>query len=200
MVAFGVLRCAAGPLPPSWGENSAPAGPDTTAPVGWIDFCARYQGECDDRDLPQTPVALTAQAWADLRSINDAVNRTIVAESDLAHWNVGEKWDYPWDGRGDCEDYVLLKRKLLIEDGYPRQALLITVVFRPADSEGHAVLMVRTDSGDLILDNRRSNILDWNNTGYGFIKRQSEENQDRWVLLASPTSEPAAVSAQSGDR
>jgi len=27
---------------------------------------------------------------------------------------------------GDCEDYVLLKRKMLIDAGWPREALLIT--------------------------------------------------------------------------
>ena len=87
--------------------------------------------------------------------------------------------------------------KILMTHGYPRQALLIAVVYRPDDKEGHAVLMVKTDAGDLVLDNRRDMILQWNDTGYEFLKRQSQENQNRWVRLGNPVSAPPAVSAQS---
>ncbi|WP_164255819.1 transglutaminase-like cysteine peptidase, partial [Stenotrophomonas maltophilia] len=81
-------------------------------------------------------------------------------------------WTYPDDGKGNCNDYVLLKRKLLIEAGWPKSALSMTVV-RTAEGEGHLVLMVQTDRGDLILDNMREGILVWNRTGYEFIKRQA---------------------------
>jgi predicted transglutaminase-like cysteine proteinase len=37
-------------------------------------------------------------------------------------------WSYPDDGYDDCEDYVLLKRRMLIQSGGPREALLVTVV------------------------------------------------------------------------
>jgi len=199
---FGILPCAAGEtrearIEPPADELEAPAGPSTPAPLGWLDFCNRYSGECDDRDLPPVKLILTNATWSELRSTNDLVNSTIEPVSDLAHWNVDERWDYPTDGKGDCEDYVLMKRKLLIAHGFPRQALLIAVVYRPADHEGHAVLMVKTDSGDLVLDNRRDMILLWNDTGYQFLKRQSAENQNRWVRLGNPVSAPAAVSAQS---
>jgi predicted transglutaminase-like cysteine proteinase len=83
---------------------------------------------------------------------------------------------------GDCEDYVLLKRKLLAQAGWPLSALLITVV-RKADGEGHAVLTVRTDRGDLILDNLAADIKVWNETPYLFVKRQSEQNTGRWVSI-----------------
>ena len=54
-----------------------------------------------------------------------------------------------WRRRGgDCEDYVLLKRKMLMQAGWPRQALLITVV-RDEQGDGHAVLTVKTDKGDI---------------------------------------------------
>ena len=62
-----------------------------------------------------------------------------------ACWPV-EKWSYPDDGYGDCEDYVLLKRRLLAARGFPESTLLITVV-RDENNEGHAVLTVRTDRG-----------------------------------------------------
>ena len=47
------------------------------------------------------------------------------------------------DDAGDCEDFVLLKRKKLIAGGFSPSDLLITVVRKP-DGEGHAVLTLRT--------------------------------------------------------
>ena len=73
--------------------------------------------------------------------------------TDLEHWGVVEKWSYPEDGYGDCEDYVLLKRRMLMQSGWPREALLITVV-RDRKGDGHAVLTVKTDKGEYILDNQ----------------------------------------------
>jgi predicted transglutaminase-like cysteine proteinase len=190
-----VLPAAAVQIQPVAGELAA--GAETIAPIGWTDFCQRYRKECDVRDLLAAEIVLTSERWKELRSTNDLVNRMIEPVSDFMHWRLPERWDYPSDSKGDCEDYVLLKRRLLLERGYPRQALLITVVYKPEDEEGHAVLMVKTDAGDLILDNRRDNILHWNNTGYEFMKRQSQENPNRWVRLGSPVSAPVAVSAQS---
>jgi predicted transglutaminase-like cysteine proteinase len=191
--AAGAMPCAAEPLASR--DSEVRAGTEAATPIGWTDFCRRYYGECDGRELKAVDIRWTDKAWNDLQAVNDMVNQAIAPMSDLAHWNVQEKWDYPSDGRGDCEDYVLLKRKLLIAHGYPRQALLITVVYRPEDEEGHAVLMAKTDRGDLILDNRRPGILHWSDTGYHFIKRQSQESESRWILLDSPAPAPVAVSA-----
>ena len=40
-----------------------------------------------------------------------------------------------------------------MQAGWPRQALLITVV-RDKKGDGHAVLTVKTDKGEFILDNQ----------------------------------------------
>jgi predicted transglutaminase-like cysteine proteinase len=79
---------------------------------------------------------------------------------------------------------VLEKRKRLMAAGFPRQSLLITVV-RDKKGDGHAVLMVRTDRGDFILDNVEEEVRLWTDTGYRFIKRQSQENPVRWVSLGN---------------
>ena len=96
-----------------------------------------------------------------------------------------EQWDYPDDGKGDCEDYVLLKRRMLMQAGWPREALLITVV-RDKKGDGHAVLTVKTNKGEFILDNQESEILPWNKTGYRFVKRQSQSDPNVWVALGEP--------------
>ena len=127
-------------------------------------------------------VVLTPRAWKDLLRINKLVNETIKPMTDHEHWGVADRWNYPDDGYGDCEDYVLLKRKLLMQAGWPRQALLITVV-RDMRGDGHAVLTVKTDKGEFILDNQNKSILLWSETGYRFEKRQSQWDANVWILL-----------------
>ena len=104
---------------------------------------------------------------------------------DIALYGVSEKWTYPDEGKGDCEDIALLKRRILMREGMPRQALLMTVV-RDETGAGHAVLTVVTDRGDFVLDSKTSRILAWEGTGYGFIKRQSQEHPNVWVKLGEP--------------
>jgi predicted transglutaminase-like cysteine proteinase len=53
--------------------------------------------------------------------------------------------------------------------------------------EGHAVLTLITDRGDFILDNKTSAVQSWRQTGYTFIKRESQDTQ-AWVSLGRATS------------
>ena len=139
-------------------------------------------------------VVLTPNAWRDLVRVNKWVNTRIQPLTDLEHWGVVERWNYPEDGYGDCEDYVLLKRKMLMQAGWPRQALLITVV-RDNRGDGHAVLTVKTDKGEFILDNQHEEVLLWAETNYRFVKRQSQVDPNVWVSLGDPR--PAVSTATS---
>ena len=142
-------------------------------------------------------VVLSPTAWRDLVRVNRWVNGKIKPLTDMEHWGVVERWSYPDDGYGDCEDYVLLKRKMLIQAGWPRQALLITVV-RDQRGDGHAVLTVKTDKGEFILDNQNEEILLWSETSYRFVKRQSQGDPNVWVSLGDPR--PATSTATSSSR
>ena len=166
----------------------------TQAPPGWIAFCAQQPGECSEPTTTARELALSRETWMDLVRVNNWVNDTIKPLSDLKHWGVAERWSYPDDGYGDCEDYVLLKRRMLIHAGWPRETLLVTVV-RDDRGEGHAVLTVITDEGDYILDNQKKDILIWSDTGYHFIKRQSQSNPNVWVSLGDQN--PATATATS---
>jgi len=163
-------------------------------PIGWVEFCIENPRECDGKPLEARDVVLTTAAWKDLQRINKWVNEQIKPMTDLEHWGVVERWSYPDDGYGDCEDYVLLKRRMLMQAGWPRQALLITVV-RDLKGEGHAVLTVKTDKGEFILDNQDDQILLWSETGYRFVKRQSQLDPNQWVALGD--NRPAAATATS---
>jgi len=167
------------------------------APIGWVEFCNENPKDCVASATQPRDVVLTSKVWKDLVNVNRWVNSTIQPVTDLEHWGVVERWSYPDDGKGDCEDYVLLKRRMLIQAGWPREALLITVV-RDKKDEGHAVLTVKTDKGDFVLDNQAEEILHWINTGYRFVKRQSQSNPNIWVELGDPR--PAAPTVATSTR
>ncbi|PWB78787.1 MAG: transglutaminase [Methylocystaceae bacterium] len=171
----------------------ASLGPDVSVPFGWLDFCQRYRGECDNDASGARDIDLTAKAYKEIQRINAWVNHSIEPVSDMDHWGVVDQWDYPTDGKGDCEDFALLKRRMLAERGFPRQALLMTVV-KEKNGDGHAVLTVKTNRGEFVLDNMNDAIKPWTMTPYRFVKRQSQENQNVWVAIGDPTSAPLYVS------
>jgi predicted transglutaminase-like cysteine proteinase len=174
-------------------QRALPIGPSTSIPAGWVDFCARYRGDCEGPRWVVADITLDSGMRARIERVNKWVNKTIEPVSDAERWGVADRWDYPDNGTGDCEDFVLLKRRLLVADAVPPGALLLTVV-KDARNEGHAVLTVRTDKGDFILDNLNDEMKPWDQTGYRFVKRQSQSDPNRWVQLGEPTSSPEFVS------
>lgn len=161
----------------------------TRPPIGWIDFCrtGAHSEDCAAPSMQGRMVVLTPALWASLTNVNRSVNSSIEQVEDIALYGVQEKWTYPDTNKGDCEDLALLKRRILIAEGFPRQSLLMTVV-RDETGAGHAILTVVTDRGDFILDSKTQRIMPWRNTGYGFVKRQSQENPNVWVRLGEPAS------------
>jgi predicted transglutaminase-like cysteine proteinase len=176
----------------------AALGPETSIPFGWLDFCRRYRGECDGAGAPPRDIDLTAKAYKDIQSVNLLVNHSIQPVSDMEHWGVVDQWDYPTDGKGDCEDFALAKRRLLIDRGYPRQALLMTVV-KEANGDGHAVLTVRTNRGEYVLDNMNDTVKLWTATPYRFVKRQSQVDPNFWVAIGDGGPAPLYVSRGASD-
>jgi predicted transglutaminase-like cysteine proteinase len=193
-VAAAWVAALAAPAQGSDRSAYVAVGTAARAPIGWVEFCNENPKECSVASSEPRDVVLTAKVWKDLLRVNKWVNDTVAPVTDLEHWGVVEKWSYPEDGKGDCEDYVLLKRRMLIQAGWPREALLITVV-RDKKGEGHAVLTVKTDKGDFVLDNQAEEVLLWSDTGYRFVKRQSQSNPNNWVSLGDPR--PAYATATS---
>jgi predicted transglutaminase-like cysteine proteinase len=153
----------------------------TSQPIGHFEFCKSHPAECAVR-LPKTdPERMTEALWRQITSVNLSVNKNVKPMNDFDIYGKDEVWTYP-DGFGDCEDYVLEKRRVLMNSGIPASNLLITVVRKP-DGEGHAVLTVHTDSGDFILDNLASAVRQWDQTGYRYLKRQASDHTGRWVSI-----------------
>jgi predicted transglutaminase-like cysteine proteinase len=153
----------------------------TSQPIGHYEFCQAYDSECNMKTGDGKPVTLTPKVWSLLVQVNSGINTKIQPATDMDIWGKAEVWSYPTTV-GDCEDYVLLKRKMLNESGIPLNDLLITVV-RQMNGEGHAVLTVRTDRGDYVLDNLEPRIRLWNETNYDYLKRQAINSTGAWVSI-----------------
>ena len=155
------------------------AGGTTSIPVGHLEFCNSHKSECGAYDRVEPAAPLTDATWQQLVSVNAYYNQSVVPVTDQDLYKVAEFWTYP-NGYGDCEDFALAKRRDLINAGWHPSTLMIAVV-KEANGNGHAVLLARTDRGDLVLDNQDGMIRVWNETPYKFIKRQSQANAGQWV-------------------
>jgi predicted transglutaminase-like cysteine proteinase len=151
-------------------------------PFGFVSFCERVPAECAGQQAAYEPrFEATPQRLSELDEVNRLVNNAIQPATDLEIYGLVEYWTLPID-RGDCEDYALLKRHILIQRGWPASALLMTVV-RDERGDGHAILTVRTGQGDFVLDNKVANIRMWHQTGYRYVMRQSFVDPRLWMSL-----------------
>ena len=177
-----------------------PVGAPTRRPIGWHNLCLTQADECQSGPQRPVNVELTPEARRLLNTVTTLANHAILGETDDDHYHLDRKtlidwWTYPDDGAGDCSDYMLLKRKMLIEAGWPRSAALATVVI-DQNGDGHAVLTVTTDQGDFVLDSLTDKLLRWDQTGYAYVKRQSREDENVWVAIVNG-GDAAAVSSTS---
>ena len=153
----------------------------TSQPIGHHVYCKQYVSDCNIKANNTKPTKLTRKRWKQLVEVNAYSNTQITPVTDMEAYNQEELWTYP-KSYGDCEDYVLMKRHMLMQQGWPASSLLITVVRQP-NGEGHAVLTVRTDRADYILDNLNSKIRQWNETEYRFLKRQAVNHSGHWATI-----------------
>jgi predicted transglutaminase-like cysteine proteinase len=148
------------------------------APPPFVSACHRYGWLCNSH--AGRPMS-DDEAMPLLKQVTSRVNAEIIPTEDQADY-----WSLPINGRGDCEDYALLKRKELLDAGLPSSMLAIAVVL-DRGGKNHSVLMVRLDAGDYVLDNLNSGVRTWESTGYTFIARQNFDSPRNWqVILAGP--------------
>ena len=160
-----------------------PSGRQVMPPYGYIGFCLRDPKACEGGTDAPRDIAMNAQKWAELNKVNDWVNQNVPEYEDRQLFGRSEWWTVadPKIG-GDCEDLALLKQKMLEKRGWPAEALSIAVV-REWNGAGHAVLVVATDRGDVVLDNKTWKIEPWKDTPYTWVKKQSRKRPYVWVSL-----------------
>jgi predicted transglutaminase-like cysteine proteinase len=162
-------------------------GPTAGTPAGLYRLCRGGHEVCHPRDARSVDVdadgsvAPKPRDLAQVHDVNDAVNSSIrpVADSIIP----GVKRDI-WrvePARGDCEDFALTKKSRLMELGWPSSALLIAMV-RLRKGADHAVLVVRTTEGDLVLDNLVPDVKSWSNMDYRPKSIQAPDDQWRWRM------------------
>lgn len=160
---IALAACAVISAGPANAENLASAN-HKAAPVAFELFCLKNPEEC--RKAGRAVVAHTPKIAALLARVNSSVNRSIIPRRDRE-----DRWSLN-PSAGDCDDYVMTKRHRLIRAGVPASALRIAVV-RTRSGEGHAVLVVKTTAGDLVLDNLRETIVNRAKTGYRLVSMSS---------------------------
>lgn len=180
-VLFAIGLVVLAPTAVAQASDAMITGGLTSQPIGHYEFCRANPSECSIRQRDRGPAVIDAALWSRIAAVNAEVNKAVQPISDADLYGKDEVWTYP-EGFGDCEDYVLEKRRQLNAEGISLSNLLITVVRKP-DGEGHAVLTVRSDGGDFVLDNLSDEVRPWDATGYRYLKRQSSEHTGRWVAI-----------------
>lgn len=163
-----------------------PTKADAVAPEGAASLCQTHDWACAEGTQG---AELGADLLKQVRKINRAANSAIQPVTDLDQYAVAEHWALPGAQGGDCEDYAMFKKQALIEAGVSADRLLLAVVLDRRD-EPHAVLVLRTDGGDFVLDNVTNRILPWGRTGYTFISMQNPENPAGWVTVFEQSERP----------
>lgn len=148
-------------------------------PPGAHALCTMYDWACAKSNRT---VLIGEETMKTVRAINSRANRSIRPISDFAQYRIAERWSLPTNRGGDCEDYALYKKRELIRAGIPAEQLLIAAVL-DRKRQSHAVLVLRTGTQDLVLDNLTSRIVPWQKTGYTFLRLQDPRQPSRWVSV-----------------
>jgi predicted transglutaminase-like cysteine proteinase len=155
----------------------------TLAPMAYTMFCLRYADQCKPQRMMFRggPVRMTAERWNDLKEVNNLVNAAIVPEHNFGGL-AAEKW-LIGPSSGDCNDYAVTKRSELLDRGWPARTLLLSEVVT-GWGEHHLVLVVRTRSGDLVLDNMTRSVRPWSRVPYRWVRIQTPKNPNYWATIA----------------
>lgn len=169
----------------------------TLAPLAYSRFCVQFPDDCQLHRMAfrrPHPEVLTTARLEDLVEVNHDVNRAIVPQSDAGDV-ISERWLVS-PRAGACHDFAVTKRHELLARGWASRSLLLAEVVVPW-GEHHLVLVVRTNEGDLVLDNLNAGIKSWSRTPYQWVRVQSPGNPNFWstVAHAQPTG-PGSIAQQ----
>jgi predicted transglutaminase-like cysteine proteinase len=163
-------------------------------PIGHTRFCLQYPDDCAHQsiDFRRRNVALTADRWYELNSVNRQVNRDIVPEVTAGNGTT-EEWVIS-PPAGDCKDYAITKRHELLALGWPSRDLLLAEVVVP-DGEHHLILVARTEDVDLVLDNLNANIRPVAMTyrQYQWVRVETPQNPKFWASVQTPETMQTAM-------
>lgn len=147
----------------------------TRPPAAFENFCRRNPADCvnSQKSIAEFKPSLIHT----ITLVNTYVNRQVKPKPDKTDiWSLTST-------SGDCDDYVMTKRHLLMKLGIPASSLRVAVVLLP-NNDGHAVLIVETSEGEYVLDNLRQRIMKPRQTGYRYLS-VSTANVRVWSTVKS---------------
>ena len=155
----------------------------TLAPIAYTRFCLQYSDDCQSQKVVfrrPRPIELTPERMHDLVEVNREVNRAIEPEADRGSV-IAERWLVSPQS-GACHDYAVTKRHELLARGWPARSLLLAEVV-VSWGEHHLVVVVRTNQGDLVLDNLTPAIRPWAAAPYQWVRAQSPHDPNTWMTV-----------------
>jgi predicted transglutaminase-like cysteine proteinase len=193
--------CGAGAAQRTESARAAPRRDSAERQRDWFRVLLRERAEAAEL----TAIELTEARRRELAEVNRSINTAIAESTDEAIYGVTEFWATPLTApteeiganpRGDCEDYVLEKRLRLLALGWPPETLSIAMAHAPFRGL-HVVLIVRTLSGDMVLDSAHDEITGIEALPYQWQSRQSGPDLLRWVWFSGPSAESASEASES---
>jgi predicted transglutaminase-like cysteine proteinase len=170
----------------------------TLAPFQHVRFCIRYPADCKSDPSEKERIGLNAETLELLKRINHSVNTSIAPTLKSYGTDLQDSWTIA-PSTGDCNDYAVTKRHMLLESGLPSKALRLSVVKTPSGI-GHLILVVATTRGDIVMDNLTEVIRPWQTTGYLWLKIQSASDSKYWFEIKAPTTGPSMSEANQAVR
>lgn len=130
-----------------------------------------------------------------VRKVNDYINaRPYILDSN--NWGQTDYWENPVEflqRGGDCEDFAIAKYASLRALGVPEERLRLAIVHDLEKDMPHAVLIVYSDAGPLVLDNQSKDTLPAARVSR--YKPIFSINRQAWWLHTAPRPDGATVLA-----
>lgn len=134
------------------------------------------------RDLLAASMAMPGKAA--LAAVNSWANAKIRYVEDRELYGKADYWAAAGEtlrrGAGDCEDIAIAKMQVLAAMGVPRDAMYLTIARDLARAADHAVLVVRLDGQNWLLDNATDQLLDASQS-YDYRPIMSFSGEDKWL-------------------
>lgn len=119
----------------------------------------------------------------DLVEVNHQVNHDVTYTPDIIQYGEIDYWeDAGITGKGDCEDYVLAKRRWLRDRGWPKESLNMAICL-DLTGAGHAVLLAELDGEYWVLDNQSEDVLPFGRVHYDWLERTVGGSFRQWVSM-----------------
>ena len=169
----------------------------------WTDMFKRFNTALNSSsaqgEIRQFRTDLQALQNLSLNQMASRVNTMMNAKryvSDKANYGKNDYWATPvefFQRGGDCEDYAIAKYTALRALGVPENRLRIAIVQDLQKNIPHAILIVYTDQGAMILDNQMKSAVKAERISH--YKPIFSINQNAWWLHTAPRGNVTVVAS-----